>query len=206
VTAIVVISFFTAFPVILSYLPSLYYLGPSLSYSPRSFNYFSILSPFNFTGLLPDLQLSTSASLSAFKLTILSDPSNRGSHKNGFLPVLDSSFSSYLLCLPCSSILFPASIFIPSHISDFFIPCLSLSGLLPAPSLIPALDEHSPSMRTSPVPPDLGPNPRPCLILPLKWVNSLIVVIHKFQLLVTAVCESSLCPLNLFFMFICFIL
>lgn len=71
----------------------------SILFSSCSFNYFSFLCPLNFTGLLPDLQLSTSASTSAFKLTILSDLGNRGPLKNGFLSVLDSSFSSCFLCL-----------------------------------------------------------------------------------------------------------
>lgn len=66
----------------------------SILFFSCSFNYFSILFLFNNTELLPDLQLSASVSISVFKLTTPSDPSNRGSHMNGFLSVLDSSFSS----------------------------------------------------------------------------------------------------------------
>lgn len=85
-----------------------------------------------------------------------------------------------------------------SHISlsHFFIHCLSLSCLLPAPSVISTLDEHNPGMRTFPVPPGWGPNHRSCLTLPLKWVNSLIVVIHTFQLIPSAVSDSSLFALS----------
>lgn len=84
---------------------------------------------------------------------------------------------------------------IPSHISHFFIPCFSLSCLLPAPSLIPAVDEHNAGTRITLVPSDLGPNHRLCFTLPLKWVNTLTVVIHTFQLILSAVFFPSFKPL-----------
>lgn len=76
-------------------LPSLYYVGPGLSYPPPVLLIIFPFFPPNFTGLLSDLQLSASA----FKLTILCDPGNRRLHKNSFLSVLDSFFSSRVLFL-----------------------------------------------------------------------------------------------------------
>lgn len=104
---------------------------------------FFLSFPLNFTGLLSDLQLSASA----FKLTILGDPGNRGLHKNSFLSVLDSLYSSCVLCLLWSLILVSTLILIPSHISHFFIPCLSFN--LSFPSLTAALGYHKPGTRTS---------------------------------------------------------
>lgn len=143
--------------------------------------------------------LFASVNISAFKLTQWPQQ-QRVSQE--WLSISDRFFLFFcLLCLLWSWILFLALILIPSHISHFFIPCFSLSCHLPAPSLVPPVDEHNAGTWITLVPSDLGPNHELSFTLPLFRVNTLTVMIPTFQLILSAVSDYSFYLLNLYLLY-----